>query len=376
MKSFRFSPPPHRVLVVCLRRIGDVLTVTPLLRSLRTAWPGARIDVLVPRATASVLEGNPDIDSVLLEPGRGRLEQLRFLRGLWRRYDLAVGTQHNDRPWLYTLAAAPRRVLMVPPLALPGGRLKRALSDGWCEIAMGRDHAVETYLQLADVLGLPRQARVVPPRAASDAALQALLGDGWGHRPLAVLHPSPMYRYKGWTPEGWTAAARHLVSVHDLDVVVTGGPAPQDRALAEAIVQGLPPQVQSRVVLAAGRLSLAELSALLERALLFLGPDTSVTHLAAACGTRTLALFGPSHPVAWGPWPANGTADGRSPWVMKAPLQRSDRVWLIQGEGECVPCLGEGCDRHLDSHSACLDRLSPQRVQRVIDQALLDAAMA
>lgn len=372
MKPYRPPRPPRRVLVVCLRRIGDVLTVTPLLRSLRQAWPGARIDVLVPRGTAGVLEGNPDIDTVLLEPGRGTVERLRFLRRLWRRYDLSVGTQHNDRPWLYTLAAAARRVLMVPPLALPGARLKRALSHGWCEIAMGRDHAVETYLRLADVLGLPRMAEVVPPVADSDAALRALLGDQWMHRPLAVIHPSPMYRYKAWSTDGWIAAASHLVSAHGLDVVVTGGPAPDDRTLAESIRQGMAADLRDRVIPAAGRLSLAELALLLGRAALYLGPDTSVTHLAAACGTRTLALFGPSHPVAWGPWPRPGTPDGRSPWVMKAPLQRSDRVWLIQGEGECVPCLAEGCDRHLNSHSACLDQLSPERVKRVIDQALMD----
>lgn len=376
MKPFRPTRPPRRVLVVCLRRIGDVLTVTPLLRSLRQAWPGTQIDVLVPPGTAAVLEGNPDVDAVLLEPGRGTGERLRFLQRLWRRYDLAVGTQHNDRPWLYTLAAARRRVLMVPPLALPGARLKRALSDGWCEIAMGRDHAVQTYLQLADVLGLPRCAEVVPPVPDSDAALCALLGERWMHRPLAVVHPSPMYRYKAWTTAGWSDAARHLVAAHGLDVVVTGGPSQADRALAEAVLEGVPPDLRDRVIPAAGRLSLAELALLLSRARVYLGPDTSVTHLAAACGTPTLALFGPSHPVAWGPWPRPGTPDGRSPWVMKAPLQRSDRVWLIQGEGDCVPCLAEGCDRHLGSHAACLDRLEPSRVERVIDLALLDAEAA
>ena len=112
-------------------------------------------------------------------------------------------------------------------------------------------------------------------------------------------------------------------------------------------------------------------------ALVFVGPDTSVTHLAAATGTQTVALYGPSHPVAWGPWPMRhrpAAAGDVSPWRMKAPLQRRGNVWLIQGEGDCVPCLGEGCDKHVGSHSDCLDELPAQRVIEVVDQALAESA--
>ena len=53
-------------------------------------------------------------------------------------------------------------------------------------------------------------------------------------------------------------------------------------------------------------------------------------------------------------------------------IRDSERIWLIQGEGDCVPCLAEGCDRHVNSRSDCLESLAPARVARVIDQALLD----
>ena len=180
-----------------------------------------------------------------------------------------------------------------------------------------------------------------------------------------------MFRYKAWTTEGWRAVVAHLTGTHGLRVLVTGGPGEGDRRLAEAVVAGVPPALPQAVVMAAGRLSFAELALVLEAAAVYVGPDTSVTHLAAACGTPTLALFGPSHPVAWAPWPARGSGDGRSPWVMKAPVQRSGNVTLLQGEGDCVPCLQEGCERRLDSPSRCLDELSPRRVCTAIDIALL-----
>src|SRR2546421_341774 len=88
-----------RILVVALRRLGDVLLTTPLIRSLKRAWPDSAIDVLVFRGTEGILAGNPDIARVITVPERpGAGESLVLLCGLWRRYDLALLTQSGDRP--------------------------------------------------------------------------------------------------------------------------------------------------------------------------------------------------------------------------------------------------------------------------------------
>ncbi|MCK9192808.1 MAG: hypothetical protein M0P19_02920, partial [Nevskia sp.] len=114
---------------------------------------------------------------------------------------------------------------------------------------------------------------------------------------------------------------------------------------------------------------------LLRHARLFVGPDTSATHLAAACGTPTLAIFGPSSPLAWGPWPQNWPGTGGSPWQLQAPLQQIGVVAIVQGGpagryGNCVPCLAEGCERHRDSVSDCLEQLSVTDVLDAADQLL------
>ncbi len=59
---------PSRILVISLRRIGDLLLTTPLIRSLRRAWPNAEIDVLVFANTAGIVAGNPDINRVIAMP--------------------------------------------------------------------------------------------------------------------------------------------------------------------------------------------------------------------------------------------------------------------------------------------------------------------
>ena len=56
---------PSRILVISLRRIGDLLLTTPLIRSLRRAWPNSEIDVLVFANTAGIVAGNPDINRVI-----------------------------------------------------------------------------------------------------------------------------------------------------------------------------------------------------------------------------------------------------------------------------------------------------------------------
>jgi len=75
MRAMRVPPPlvlpaHSRILVVSLRRIGDALLTTPLIRSLRRAWPDAKIDVLAYPGPAGIIEGNPDVDRVIVAPAR------------------------------------------------------------------------------------------------------------------------------------------------------------------------------------------------------------------------------------------------------------------------------------------------------------------
>jgi heptosyltransferase-3 len=61
---------PRRILVVALRRLGDVLLITPLIRSLKRAWPEATIDALVFEGTEGILAGNPDLAEIIAMPAR------------------------------------------------------------------------------------------------------------------------------------------------------------------------------------------------------------------------------------------------------------------------------------------------------------------
>jgi heptosyltransferase-3 len=351
---------PRRILVVCTRRLGDVLLTTPLLRSLRRAWPQADIDVLTLRWSAAALEGNPDVTRVIpIAEGAGLAESVRAMGG-FRRYDLALSTLHSDRAHLMAWWAARRRVGVVAP-GTAGIWWKRLMATAVVELAGSIGHAVLQYLRLADILGIARCHELVPPRAP--APLPAALSG----RPYVVIHPAAMFRYKDWTQAGWCLVARWLAG-QGLQVVLDAGPSETERRCLDAIVEGcgLAPDA---VVRLAGTLRYPELTTLFEGALAYVGPDTGVTHLAAATGIPTIALFGPMTPAQWGPWPRSYNVD-HGPWRRQAALQQQGNVWIVQGIAHCVPCELEGCERRPDSRADCLDHLPAARVIAALDAAL------
>src|SRR6201999_120304 len=96
----------------------------------------------------------------------------------------------------------------------------------------------------------------------------------------------------------------------------------------------------------------------------YVGPDTAITHLAAATGVPTVALYGPTDPRLWGPWPVAGLDPL---WNAAGTIQRRGNVWLVQNPLPCLPCQLEGCERRLDSYSRCLDELTGAQVVAAVD---------
>jgi heptosyltransferase-3 len=347
-------PDRPRILVIALRRLGDVLLTTPLVRSLRRGFPGARIDMLVFAGTEDILAGNPDIDGIVTAKPRAIVvENLALLRRIGRRYDLALSTQTGDRPTLLAVMAAGRRVGFVPPAG--GGRWWKERALHHAVPADPRNHRVAELLRLAGALGIEVHDEVVCPG-------EAHIGRCASRGRYAVIHASPMFRYKRWSDASWHALAFGLVK-RGLTVVATGSADPQERAYLDKLWAG------HSVERLDGHLDWRELTTLLKHATLYVGADTSVTHLAAAAGCPTVALFGPSDPRLWGPWPAEGLHEI---WQAAEPVQRRGNVRLVQHVHPCTPCQKEGCERHLDSHSACLDDLTAGQVLAAADEALAD----
>jgi len=371
---------PKKVLFIATRQIGDVLVTTPLISKARELWPDAEFHFLGYRGKLDMLKGNPDIAEIIETSDRpGFAEYLSLLNRLFQRYDLAVVTQPSDRAYLYGLVAALRRVGVLGghPQGKDGKGSKAEKQNAWKKfISMHNvtvdyfaQHVIAEKLRLLEVFfrnpnDLFKGAISVTPPIGEP--LTPLITNQL-NQPYAVLHPGPLTAYKRWPLTYWQKLIEWLVQ-EGMQVVLSASPAKQDLQLNHDILSLLDESTRKQVIDTAGKLSIPQAGTLLRSAALYIGVDTSITHLAAACNTPTITLFGATPPTNFGPWP-NGFI-GDQPYQLRARTQTVGCVTILQGPGECVPCRKAGCQDRADSNSECLDLLEPSQVIDAVKQVL------
>ena len=142
---------PNSILIVMTRRIGDVLLTTPLIRSLRRAWPQAQIDILIFKGTEGIVAGNPDINNILTIAQRPSLgTHLRLFAQIWRKYDLAISVPPGDRPTFYAAAAGRQRIGLV--VDDKKNKWKKRLLSQWVAFDNVGTHTVLMNLELAKLI--------------------------------------------------------------------------------------------------------------------------------------------------------------------------------------------------------------------------------
>jgi heptosyltransferase-3 len=340
------------ILVVVTRQIGDVLLTTPLIRAARQRWPDAAIDVLGFRGTLGMLRGNADIREIIETPPRlGMAGTLSLARRLWKRYDLALVADVGDRAHIIGVIASPLRAGVVPAKN-PSNWWKKPLLAHVVQAAgdLGDVHVVREKLAL---LAPWRESAAIDPDVVPPPPLPlpAELARQLPQR-YVIVHAPSMWVYKQWSPVHFSALVTHLKEAGH-EVVLTGGPSPEDRQLVATL------QAQTGAI-DAGVLDFGQLVTLLRGAALYVGPDTSISHLAAACGTPMLAIFGPTNPQRWAPWPSQTAQPVH--FMRRADSQTVGTVTLVQADLPCVPCGKAGCDDHRTSRAECLLAITPERV--------------
>ena len=352
-----FDPPagdfpiPRRILVVKLFALGDMLNITPALRALRKRYPEARITVLATRGGAAGLQRSPYVDDVLLfdktlfDSVGGSLSPRALLVGLCfaldlrrRRYDTLVLLHHLVTGW---------GTLKYLALAFWCGAPVRAGLDngrGWFLTHRVRDEgfgAIDErryWLRIVATLGAisdddrPHFTVTDADRAAG-ARLLAAHPDGGGGA-IVAIHPTNGTYGSGrqWPAGRFAAVADRLAREQGMRIVLVGVEVGEIGRVAA--VMGAP------VLNLAGRTDLPTLAGVLLNVDLLLGNDSSVAHLAAALGTPTLALFGPSNDRAWLPWGARHVTLPRA--VGELPPLPDAHALAVRGSDPHAPCLYNG----------------------------------
>ena len=317
-------PVPGRILVIRLDRIGDVVLSTPVLDALRRRFPHAFLAMLVRPECRDLVDGHPSLDAILeydkAGRHRGALGTARFARSL-RRYgfDTALVLHPTHRShWIPWLAGIPVRIgyRRKSPWLLTR-RLPHRKQEG-------AQHEAAYTLELLRALGIMEAPSLprIPVHPAAVERVEALLAPWALHgAPLVAIHPSASGASKRWMPDRFARVADRLAAERGAQICIVAGPA--DAAAAAMVAAMRRPALNL-----AGRLSLAELAALLRRAALLISNDSGPVHVAAAVGTPVVDIFG-----------RNQAGLSRRRW---GPLGPGHIV--LQKDVGCVVCLADKCD--------------------------------
>jgi ADP-heptose:LPS heptosyltransferase len=322
------SAAPPSVLVIRRRYLGDIVLLGSVFRNLRLHWPLARITALVEEPYASVLALNPDVDGVLALPRRAR-EWPGFLRQLRRAHITHVfDFDNNERTaMLAFLSGAPFRATLWHEGRRP--RLNRFYTVRQFDppAIHERRPITEYYLSLLASAGVPvaqRDIRLVP-READLAFVRELLGRLFGsvvppNTRFLLVHPGSRSPCRLWPPERFGEVCRRVTGELGVRVVLTAGPG------EAAMLHQIRSHAGADRMVVVPFLSVPQLAALAAEADLMLCHDSGPMHVAAAVGTRVVALLGSQNPVLFAP-------PGEGHIVLQPPLPCTTCV----APGECVP---------------------------------------
>jgi ADP-heptose:LPS heptosyltransferase len=342
-----------RILVVSSTALGDTLLSTPALRSLRLAYPEARISLLINPAYVGMFRDHPRVDELILHR-RGWLGFAWLVPVLrWWHFDL-VCILHGNEPQATPLAylSGTRFIFKLPNTS----RFRFLLTNsrtvlGWDAFEHGIDQRLAVAKLASGVTTDRRMELSISDDARTKVAELLSAQNIAADTPLIALQAGASTTSRRWAPSHFVALAKRLLAERpNARIVLTGSPV--ERSLTDTIAAGID---NARVWNAAGKVPLNLLPALVERCALMVSGDTGPMHLAVTVGTPVVALFAVSD------------------WRRSGPAYDLDRHIVIQKWRTCDPCLSKNCpyaepicmenitvDEVFDAITTILGRKAPQ----------------
>ena len=322
----------ERILVIRAGAIGDLILTLPVLRALRSRFPEAYLEVMGHPHSLELIAGQREIDAVS-SINRSEVARLyipdgpipEVLKRTFATFDLIVAY------------VAETEGTLIKNLRRTGA--KRVIS--WAPFPSRCTHEADHLLDALRPLGIASSKNA--PELVPTPLDRAFATRFWrthnlrSGQAVLALHPGSGSPSKCWPPERFARIADWAIESLSAAVLLIAGPADEEaRRQTLSRMKGTP--------VLASDFSLPRLAALLERCTAFLGNDSGITHLAAAVGTPTVALFGPTDPRIWGP--------------------RGGHVAILHHETPCSPCD----DRHRRrcSHRICMERIAISETKEVL----------
>lgn len=339
----------HNILLIQLGDIGDVVWATPTFRAVKESFPTANVSVLLRESFGSLLEADPHVHRIfevkrykgdLIKKVKGQLKLLRALRQ--ERFDLVFDLRLDDRgAFMAFLSGAPVRVAITYPGVLWRNRLfthivvppvpkKRILGAAEQSLRLVREFGINTKDTTPKLWVLEKTKRKAE-KLLNDDNIKTF-------RRWVTLNPFSRWQYKEWDHGNWVHVVDWLWNKYGIPTVIVGAPEEREKAV------NIANRCKGQVFNLAGKTTLNELAGVLCQSSLHVGVDSAAPHIAAAVGTPTITIYGPSD---WRDW---------------APRGKKHRV--VTPDRNCAPCYQKGCEG--SGISKCFETLTVDKVQRTI----------
>lgn len=332
MSSPAATDEPVRILYINVSRIGDTLLMTPAVKAVAARWPRATIDLLAHPKRAEILRHLPFVSRVGTITKHEALFRGRLTGLCGKPYDLAFVCNFDRALVTYALRVAHRVVAFRQGDASLDARLYRAVEHP----ALNLEHAVDIQLRLPAAAGAAPAGKALAYCVTADenAWAEQFLNahDAAGRHPLLGLQVAsfPTKAYRDWPlPHFIELCRRARARWPRAHFLIFGGELERQRTAALAAELG------TAATLCAGRLSLRQTAALMNRIDLYVGVDTGPTHIMGALHRPMVALYhgySPSRVLAPLDHPClhaidHPLADRCTPEAAMADIS-VDRVWL------------------------------------------------
>ncbi len=349
--SIRVKSGPQNILLIQLGDIGDVVLSIPAFRAVHDNFPQAKIFVVVREKAKELVRQVLWVHGVMAvnKDHRSLLHELRYQWTFFSlvrscHFDLAFDFRTGTRgAVLAFLSGAKERIGFFDPEGFWRNRLFTRLYRLEYRVPM---YVADYYSSLLNAYGLTVAHEApemqVAPEIQERTAQILKREDVPSELPIIAIQPFSLWRYKEWSTDKYIKLIQRIISEYRVSIVITGSQDESERA--KALVGGCEGWGRQVVFDLAGKTSLGELAALTQSCQLFIGSDSAGIHIAAAVGTPTIAIFGPSAPTSWAP--------------------TGSRHAIVQKDLPCVPCRQKGCDG--SEVSRCLDELGIDEVWAVI----------
>ena len=286
-----------RILVIQLRRLGDLILTTPVIAAIRKDQPQAQIVLALTPECEPLLPALSGIQQTIITR-RGLRDIGEWVKLRRHCFDCTIDLTRNDRSaWLTLVSGARKRI--VSDRVRHQSRLRAHCYTEFVRCTMKEMHTVDYYLALLQPLGIAdatTELKLDLPEIAR-ANASTIIRNRMDDEPFAIFHPGSARENKLWETDRWAAAIRFTAQELRLRPVLSGGDNATERRHLAAIREWL----EIPVVDLSGQLDLLTLAALIEKARLLVTVDSAPMHLASASKTPQVILFGPTNPFHWRP---------------------------------------------------------------------------